>query len=167
MRSTGSMALKLDSGDEISSVIFCEEERIGVLTEKGYFVMLDSSKISSIGRVTRGVIGVKLNEGDKVRAAHAIKSTDQEIVCVSETGNIKRIKLSDFKVTGRGTKGVKLENTVEFLTSSQNSDIMIISNVTQIKIKYNDIPLLSREAIGVKSLKLNGDSKVIKLEIVN
>ena len=47
------------------------------------------------------------------------------------------------------------------------SDIIIISSMTQIKIKYDDIPLLSKEAIGVKSLKLSGDSKVIKLEIVN
>lgn len=166
-RNMGSSALKLDKDDEICNVIFCNDEKIGVLSEKGYFIMLESSTINPIGRVTRGVIGMKLGTGDKVRAAHAIKNNDKEMVCVSEIGNIKRVNLADFRVTGRGTKGVKLENTVDFLTSSQKSDIIIISSMTQIKIKYDDIPLLSKEAIGVKSLKLSGDSKVIKLEIVN
>ena len=49
---------------------------------------------------------------------------------------------------------------IDFLTFNENSDILIVSNKAQIKIKKDDIPLLGRGAVGVKSIKL-GSGKVV------
>lgn len=162
-RGNGAQAIKLDDDDIIRSVLILKDENIGILSKAGYFIMISTSDIRPIGRIARGVIGMKLSPNDEVISAHVILNDTKEIASISEDGYTKRTDISEFKITGRATKGAKIqssENMIDFLTFNENSDILIVSNKAQIKIKKDDIPLLSRGAVGVKSIKL-GSGKVV------
>lgn len=165
-RNTGATAIKLDDNDEIASILFVNNEKIGIASKKGQFIIINTDSINPIGRVTRGVIGMKLNEDDYVISAKVITDNDKQLVAVSEDGYITKTNINDFSVTGRGTKGKKIQKTnllCDFLTISKNDDIMIISSMSELKIKSSDITLTLPGAIGTKSIKLVDNAKVISI----
>lgn len=165
-RNVGATAIKLDKGDEIVSVLFLNEEKIGIASRAGQFIMITTTDVNAIGRNTRGVTGMKLNEGDTVVEAIIITDNTKEFVSVAEDGYIKRTARSEFRLTGRATKGVKIQNTdclCSILPLSQDKDVLVNSSKAQIRLKLADIPLLSRGTQGVKSIKLSENSKVLKL----
>ncbi len=165
-RNVGATAIKLDSGDEIVSVLFLNEERIGIATQSGNFIWIDTKDIRAIGRVSRGVAGIKLNDGDVVCGATVIYDGTSGIASISTDGYIKQTALSEFKVTGRGTKGVKIQNTSSLcgiLPITSQSDILVTSTSTQLRLKLADVPLLSRGTQGVKALKLAENSKIVNI----
>ena len=166
-RNAGAIALKLDEGDEIVSVLFLNEEKIGIASNNGNFIMITTSDIRSIGRAARGVIGMKLNEGDFVVSAKVITKETKEIVSVSKDGYIKRTPINEFRLTGRATKGIKLQNATsicDFLPIVNDNDILVVASTNQIRIRIFDIPSLSRDAQGVKSIKLLNNSTILKLQ---
>ena len=165
-RNTGATAIKLDNGDQIVSIILTDNDKIGIASAQCQFIMIKTDYIKPIGRVARGVIGMKLNEGDEVVSAKVIGTGVKEIASVSEDGYIKRSPISEFKLTGRATKGVKLqkvENLCDFLPLYNNNDILVVSSVAQIRLKLNDVPVLGRGAQGVRAIKLAENSKVMNL----
>lgn len=165
-RNCGAAAIKLDEGDEIISILFTNSDKIGIASTKGNFIMIETADIRPIGRVARGICGIKLNEGDTVASAKAIPSDTIEIVSVSKDGYIKSSTLSEFRVTGRATKGVKLQGTdnlCDFLPITTKSDVLVVSSTAQIRIKMSEVPTLGRGAQGVKVLKLAENSKILKL----
>ena len=166
-RNTGVQALKLDDNDLIASILILKDERVGILTEEGNFIIIETKDIRPIGRVARGVVGIKLNEGDKVVSGRVIPKETREILSVSEDGYSKRTSINEFKITGRATKGVKIQradNLCDFLPLIDSSDILVVSSTTQIRVKVEEIPVLSRGTQGVKTLKLGENSKVIKIQ---
>ena len=166
-RNTGVQALKLDDDDLIISILILKDERVGILTEEGNFIIIETKDIRPIGRVARGVVGIKLNEGDKVVSGRVIPKETKEILSVSEDGYSKRTDINEFKITGRATKGVKIQrasNLCDFLPLIDSSDILVVSSTTQIRVKVEEIPVLGRGTQGVKTLKLGENSKVIKIQ---
>lgn len=165
-RNGGAIAIKLDEGDEIINALVLNEEKIGILSQKGNFIMINTKDIRAIGRSAKGVIGMKLNADDYVVNAHIIEDGTIQLVSISTTGFIKRTNLNEFQVTGRGTKGVKLqkaEDVCDFLPIKRNEDVMVIGSKSQIRLKLDDVPILGRGAQGVKAMKLT-DAKIIKIE---
>lgn len=166
-RNTGVQALKLDDDDLIASILILKNERVGILTEEGNFIIIETKDIRPIGRVARGVVGIKLNEGDKVVSGRVIPKGTKEVLSVSEDGYSKRTDINEFKITGRATKGVKIQradNLCDFLPLIDSNDILVVSSTTQIRVKAEEIPVLSRGTQGVKTLKLGENSKVIKIQ---
>ena len=156
-RSTGAQAIKLDDGDEIVSILFTDDERIGILSRDGQFIMIQSAPIKALGRLTRGIIGMKLNAGDYVVSARTIGPAAQYIFSITSDGYGKKTYLKEFNITGTNTKGVKIQKSdalCDFMAMSDESDILINSNTTQIRVKYTDIPIALRGALGVKLMKL-------------
>lgn len=165
-RNSGALAIKLDSDDQIVSILLTDNDRIGIASAQGLFIMIETKDINAIGRVARGVQGMKLNTDDCVVGARVIKSNDREIISVSEDGYIKRTPINEFRITGRATKGVKIQNTsslCDFLPVGDESDILVVSTSSQIRLKFSDIPSLTRGTQGVKSLKLTSGAQVITL----
>jgi len=168
-RNVGATAIKLDSGDIIVSALFLNEEKIGIMSRAGQFIMITTSDIRAIGRVARGVAGIKLNDGDEVAEATIVPNDTRELVTVAEDGYIKRSPIDEFRLTGRATKGVKIQNSsclCSILPLSKDQDVLINSTKAQIRLKLSDIPLLGRGAQGVKSIKLSENSKVLKLNAI-
>lgn len=168
-RNVGATAIKLDKGDEIVSVLFLNDEKIGIASRSGQFIMITTNDIRAIGRTARGVTGMKLNEGDEVVDAVIITNGTREFVSVAEDGYIKRSSIDEFRITGRATKGVRIQNTdclCSILPLFKDQDVLINSSKAQIRIKLSDIPVLSRGTQGVKSIKLSENSKVLKLNAI-
>ena len=168
-RKSGVKALNLDKDDEIVSILFVNNERVGMMTARGQFVMCETKDIRAIGRVARGVKGITLNTGDELVCAQVINDNVKEFLSVSEKGYIKRTSIKDFVVTGRGTKGSKIhvlndtdDRLVHFAALENQKETIIVSSNAQIKINLNEVNLLSKGAQGTKSIKLN-NSKVIGL----
>lgn len=165
-RKGGATAIALDKDDEIISVLFTDDERIGIASKAGSFIMISTKDIRAIGRTARGVCGMKLDNADLVVSAKVIPSNTIEIGSVTEDGYIKRSPISDFKLTGRATKGVKIQKTdclCDFLPIKDKEDILVASSSAQIRLKLADVPLLSRGTQGVKAIKLAKNSKILSL----
>lgn len=166
-RNTGVQALKLDKDDLIVSILILKDEQIGILTKEGNFIIIKTDDIRPIGRIARGVVGIKLNDGDEVVSGRVIRKETKEILSVSEDGYSKRTSIDEFKITGRATKGVKVQradNLCDFLPLVDSNDVLVVSSTAQIRVKVEEIPLLSRGTQGVKTLKLSENSKIIKLQ---
>ena len=170
-RKGGVKALNLDTNDEIVSVLFLNEERIGMMTARGQFVMCETKDIRAIGRAARGVKGITLNKDDYLVCAQVIPSDTKEFLTISEKGYIKRTSIKDFSVTSRGTKGSKIHKLnddddflVCFNALVNETETVIVSSNAQIKINLNEVNLLTKGAQGTKSIKLS-NAKVIGLLI--
>ena len=170
-RKTGVKAINLDSNDEIVSILFVDEERVGMMTARGQFVMCETSGIRPIGRVAKGVKGISLNEGDELVEAQVIPTNTKEILSISKNGYSKRTSINEFTVTNRGTKGGKIhvlndenDRLVCFGALTSQKETIVVSSNSQIKINLNEVKLLSKGAQGTKSIKLN-NAEVIGLLI--
>ena len=168
LKRSGSLrAINLEPNDEIVSILFLDEEDVGIMTEQGNFIRITTSDIRSIGRVAKGVRGIKLNEGDSVSCAYPIFPTSKYIVSVTSSGLIKKTTIDEFSVQGKNTKGSKIHKLtdkdfmVDFISISEEKDILVVSSSSTIKVSVNDIPTLGRAAQGSKSIKLKGNDKII------
>ena len=167
-RSTGAQAIKLDDGDEIVSILFTDDERIGILSRDGQFIMIQSAPIKPLGRLTRGIIGMKLNAGDYVVSARVIGPAAQYIFSITSDGYGKKTYLKEFNITGTNTKGVKIQKSdalCDFIAIGDETDVLVNSSTTQIRVKYTDIPIALRGTLGVKLIKLT-DNYVIGVSLV-
>ena len=166
-RKGGVKALNLDTNDEIVSILFLNEERIGMMTARGQFVMCETKDIRAIGRAARGVKGITLNKDDYLVCAQVIPTDTKEFLTISEKGYIKRTSIKEFTVTGRGTKGSRIhvlndtdDALVCFGALNEQKETVVVASNAQIKINLNEVKLLSKGAQGTKSIKLN-NAKVI------
>ena len=167
-RAGGMRALDLSDGDEICSVLFTNEEKVGMLTAAGQFIICETKDIRPIGRTAKGVKGIKLNNGDELVSAKTIPSNVKEYISVTGDGYIKRTSCNEFTVTGRYTKGSKLQKLkedtdylIDFEPIIDEKEIIIVSTRAQIKVKTNDISLLGKGAQGTKSIKMGQKDSVI------
>lgn len=169
-RGNGAQALKLDEGDTIVSVLILKDENIGVLSHSGNFILISTSDIRAIGRATRGVTGMKLGRGDYVVSARVVPKDTKEFLSISEGGFAKRTSINEFDLTGRATKGKSIQQSnslCDFLPLVNDTEILVVSNTSQIRLEVDEIPLLSRATIGVKSMKLKDKEKIQNLVELN
>jgi DNA gyrase subunit A len=164
-------ALTLDPGDEIISVVFTSTDRAGILTETGNFLIVETEDIRPIGRVARGVKAIKLNDGDYVISARIIPDDTKYIASISGAGLFKKTDFSEFVTQGRGTKGSKIQKLnnsdymADFYPIVKDGEILVASTNACIKLTTDDVPILSRGAIGNKSIKLGPLHNVVKISI--
>ena len=159
-RNVGAQAIKLDPNDEIVSILIMEDERLGIMSKGGQFIMVSTATIKPIGRVTRGIIGIKLSTNDYVVSARAIPKNATHIFSISTDGYGKSTSITEFSITGTNTKGVKIQKSdsmCDFIPLTTQSDVLINSNTTQIRIKSTEIPTLSRGTQGTKLIKLTNN----------
>lgn len=159
-RSGSAKALTLDEGDEIVSVLFVNSEKIGLLSAGGNFLITTTSDIRPIGRTTKGIKGMKLNEEDYVISAHIIPEDTVSIMSVSGEGNAKQTKISEFATQGKNTKGARLQKITsedwmaDFKPIVNETEVSIASTSSTLKIKVNEVAMLSRGAQGSRAIKM-------------
>lgn len=168
-RSAAMKALNLDAGDEIISVIFTNKEKVGLLTEMGNFIIIETDDIRPIGRVARGVKAMKLNDGDYIVSGRPIPAATKFIVSVSGEGLIKKTPYSEFTVQGKNTKGAKLQKLTDsdwmadFMPLAAETEILVNATTSCIKMNVNEIPEFGRGAQGNKAIKLTAKNNVVGL----
>lgn len=159
-RSGSAKALVLDEGDEIVSVLFVNSEKIGLLSSGGNFLITTTSDIRPIGRTTKGIKGMKLNDEDYVISAHIIPEDTISIMSVSGEGNAKQTKISEFATQGKNTKGARLQKVMsedwmaDFKPIVNETEISIASTSSTLKIKVNEVAMLSRGTQGSRVIKM-------------
>ena len=161
----GSQAIRLRDGDSICRILFMNEEDIGLLTTNGQFMRFPTSDIAPVGKVAMGVVGAKLNPGDKIIDARALCPDVKEIVSLTSDGMISRTSLDSLPKTNRNVKGTKIqkvndgETLVGFVAMSESGDIIATTGLTAIKFNTREVSLTGRGALGVKALKLKAKEK--------
>ena len=172
LKRSGSLrAINLEPNDEIASILFINDEDVGIMTELGNFIRITTKDIRAIGRVAKGVRGIKLNEGDAVCCAYPIKSDSQYIVSVTASGLFKKTPIAEFTVQGKNTKGAKIhkltgnDHMADFMALGTETEILVASSQSCIKLSVNDIPTLSRVTQGAKAIKLSDTAKIVGISL--
>lgn len=157
-RAKGTKAIKLKDDDEVVSVFCAKEENVGILTNNGNFVRIDTSEITPIGKLASGVVAIKLSAGDYVVDAKKIGAADKYLITLSKNCLIKKASMQEFPVCNRATKGKRIseakenDSIVKFLTLGEDCDIIITTEKKNIKISTVELRQLSRAALGVVAI---------------
>ena len=169
-RSGGARAIELGEDDEIVSILFTNEEPCGILTAEGNLLLTQTKEIRAIGRIAKGIKGIKLNDNDYVVSARSIPNSTKEIMSISGLGLSKKTDITEFTYTGKNTKGKKIQKIidydfmVDFIPIINEKEILIVSSNAQLKVSLDEITNLSRGAQGSKTIKLKNNEKVISLQ---
>ena len=172
LKRSGSLkAISLDANDEITSILFIDDEDVGIMTEMGNFIRITTKDIRPIGRVAKGIRGIKLNDGDAVCCAYPIKSDTLYIISVTDSGLFKKTPISEFTIQGKNTKGAKIhkltgkDHMADFIALGAETEILVASSKSCIKLSVNDVPTLSRIAQGAKAIKIGETDKIIGISL--
>ena len=172
LKRSGSLkAINLDANDEIASILFIDNEDVGIMTELGNFIRITTNDIRPIGRVAKGIRGIKLNDGDAVSCAYPIQKDAQYIISVTSSGLFKKTPISEFTVQGKNTKGAKIHKLTgkdymaDFVSLGAETEILVASSKSCIKLSINDVPTLSRVAQGAKAIKMGETDKIIGISL--
>ena len=170
-RGNSARAINLEDNDSIVSVFFGNDDTdCGILSSDGNFIMVKTNDVTAVGRIAKGIRCMKLNADAYVQCARPLNSNTKEIISVTKKGLAKQTSISEFSYTNRNTKGSKLQGTVEgdevvaFEGIGAEVDLIVTSNVSQIRFALTEVPILSRSAQGVKTIKLNAGEYVVGLE---
>jgi len=168
MRKTGLQAILLREGDELIEVKVTDNtEDIFLATKFGMSIRFKETDARITGRVSYGVIGMKLDEGDEV-VGMQMASQGEYMLVVSEKGYGKRTRISEFKLQLRGGKGLlcynvteKTGNLIGMKLLDDGRDIMLITNEgILIRMGVDDISVIGRNTSGVKLMSIEADSDV-------
>ncbi|MGL2756346.1 DNA topoisomerase (ATP-hydrolyzing) subunit A [Helicobacter pylori] len=160
-RSCGIRAIVLDEGDELVSakVVDNNAKHLLIASHLGIFIKFPLEEVREIGRTTRGVIGIKLNENDFVVGAVVISDDGNKLLSVSENGLGKQTLAEAYREQSRGGKGIigmkltqKTGNLVGVISvDDENLDLMILTaSAKMIRVSIKDIRETGRNASGVK-----------------
>lgn len=146
-----------------------------IVTKKGMCVKFKLEKIRQMGRVTRGVTGIKFKEkGDEVVGAAFIKNDDEEILSVSQKGIGKRTEANEYRLTNRGGKGVicmkltpKTGDLVGVVMVDEESDLMALTTTGKmIRTDIQSIRKAGRNTSGVIVVKVeSSDDEVVSIAL--
>lgn len=168
-RAGGAKAIELGKDDEIVNVLFVNEESIGILTAEGNLLLTTTNDVRAIGRVAKGIKGIKLNNDDYVVSAKVLPQNTLQILSITQKGLSKRTDFNEFTFTGKNTKGKKIQKIIDsdlmadFLAIEKESEILVVSSTAQLKVSITEISSLGRGAQGTKTIKLKDKDKVISL----
>ncbi len=160
-RSCGIRAIVLDEGDELVSakVVDKNAKHLLIASHLGIFIKFPLEEVREIGRTTRGVIGIRLNENDFVVGAVVISGDGNKLLSVSENGLGKQTLAEAYREQSRGGKGIigmrltqKTGNLVGVISvDDENLDLMILTaSAKMIRVSIKDIRETGRNASGVK-----------------
>ena len=163
----GIIAIGVDEGDElIAARLTSGAEYIFLGSHDGQAIRFAETHVRPMGRPARGVRGMDLAAGDFIVGAQAV-GEDGLILSIAEEGFGKRTKLTDYRLTNRGGKGVinmkttrKTGKVVGILSVNEETDVMIVSRDGKIiRIDAGEIRQAGRSTQGVRLVRLEeGDS---------
>ena len=171
-RANGVIAINLVEGDEVIEVRLTNGHNELVLADRnGRAVRFNESTVRAMGRVSTGVRGMKLDEGDDEVVGMVVinKPEEETVMVVSENGYGKRSQVEDYRVTNRGGKGVKTLSITEktgrlvaIKVVTDDNDLMIINKSgILIRLKVADCRVMGRATQAVRLINLTKKNDVI------
>lgn len=177
-RRTGIIACSIDDGDALIGVgMTSGQDEIILATKSGMAIRFEETDVRAMGRAARGVKGITLDEGDAVVSMTVVAKgvvngagpvADGTLLTVCENGFGKRSLLSDYRVQGRGGKGL-----IDIKTDDRNGPVVAAVNVSDtdqlmiittggkmVRTPVADISTIGRNTKGVKLIGLDAGEKV-------
>ncbi len=171
IRKNGLAAISLRDEDKLIEVKRAtDDDEIMLFTKFGQCIRFHVSDVRSMGRISRGVIGMNLMDEDHVIAMQLV-SQGESVMIVSEKGLGKCTLISEFTIHHRGGKGIKCYkitektgNLVGIKAVEKDDEVMLINTEgTIIRIRVADTALSSRVTSGVKLINLKENEKVASI----
>ena len=169
VRQGGIIAINIDEGDRLIEVKLTEgEDEVILTTSTGKSIHFDEMQLRDQGRVTRGVRGIRLGDGDRVQSMEVLSENATFLVC-TENGYGKRTSFDEYRLQSRGGKGI-----IAIRTSDRNGKVvgahsvleddslmLITANGKMIKMDVADVRVIGRATQGVRLINLDkGDMLV-------
>ena len=175
IRTNGIKAILLNDGDELFNVSLTDGEKDIILgASNGKAIRFSEGDVRPMGRISAGVRGILVGEGEQVVGMAVISTDGDEIVIATEKGYGKRTNVEDFRVQIRGGKGVKAlnitnknGNLIALSTVRGDEDLMVITDRGMvIRTHLDQIMTIGRDTQGVKIINLNEGHSVANIAIV-
>ena len=176
-RKTGLQGITLKEDDELIDVRLTDgEDNVVLVTRNGMCITFDEKDVRPIGRVSQGVIGIRIDEDDEVIGMESVISGGKAtLLAITENGFGKRTELEEYRVQNRGGKGVitykitpKTGKLVGVRIAVEGDDVMLVTNTgTIIRLKVDDISVLGRSTQGVTLMRTNDGGKVVSIETLS
>lgn len=177
VRQSGLIAINLDDGDELRWIRpTTGDNEVVISTADGQAIRFHERDARPMGRVSRGVRGIRLRAGDQVIGMDIVEE-NSSIFVISEFGYGKRTKVAQFTAHARGGVGIRsavVNNKtgkligVKSLSETDGQEVIIISIQGQtIRLGLKDIPSLGRATQGVRIMRLNDGDSVASLALVD
>lgn len=177
IRTSGLIAINLDEGDELKWIRYTTgNDEVIISTSQGQAIRFSERDVRPMGRVSRGVRGIRLRPGDQVIGMDVVEE-GSSIFVISESGYGKRTKVAQFTAHARGGVGIRSAVVnkktgklvgVNSLKDDQAGEIILISMQGQtIRLGLKDIPVLGRATQGVRIMRMNDNDKVVSMTLVD
>ena len=173
-RKTGLQGITLKEDDELIAVRLTDgEDNVVLVTRNGMCITFDEKDVRPIGRVSQGVIGIRIDDDDEVIGMESIIAGGKAtLLAITENGFGKRTELDEYRVQIRGGKGVitykvtqKTGKLVGARIATDDEDVMLITDKgTIIRLKVKDISVLGRSTQGVTLMRTTDGGKVVSME---
>jgi DNA gyrase subunit A len=166
--SAGLQAIKIKENDNLIGVQTIKDEDIFLTTKFGKSIRFPSNEVPERGRIASGVIGMRMDEEDELVSMETIKGNEGYILIVTENGYGKRTKVEEYRVQGRGGKGIITVKVTDrngplvYAGHVKDTDeVMLITDQGKIiRIKVKDISEMGRNTQGVRLIQLSEGEKV-------
>ena len=173
-RTTGLQGITLKDDDELITVRLTDgEDNVVLVTREGMCITFDEKDVRPIGRVSQGVIGIRLDDEDEVIGMESVIAGGKAtLLAITENGFGKRTELDEYRVQIRGGKGVitykitpKTGKLVGVKIATEEDDVMLITDTgTIIRLQVKDISVLGRSTQGVTLMRTSDGGKVVSIE---
>jgi DNA gyrase subunit A len=177
VRTSGLIAINLDDGDELKWIRMTSgDNEVVISTSQGQAIRFHEKDARPMGRVSRGVRGIRLRSDDHVIGMDIVEE-GSSIFVISKYGYGKQTKVSQFTPHARGGVGIRsaVVNSktgelvgVKTLGDNDDQEVIIISKSGQtIRLGIKSIPALGRATQGVRIMRLNDSDEVVSLALVD
>jgi len=171
IRVNGVRAINLEEGDELIETKLSDgKQTIMIATANGQACRFNEQESRPMGRVTHGVIGIRLRKGDRV-VSMAVVGEEGNLLTITENGFGKRSPISEYRKTHRGSKGVRT-----IVTNKRNGQVIYVKEVVDedeimltskegmvVRIPVKDLRIQGRNTMGVRIMRLNEGDKVVSV----
>lgn len=178
VRKSGIIAINLENKDELSWVRISDGSKTFVLgTRDGMVIRYSEDDVRAMGRTAKGVKAITLREGDELVGFDVVENNeDVNLFVITNDGFGKRVKISEFRVQGRGglgliaTKFKTAKSKLATIRSVAQKDEFVIATASGVVVrqKISEIPFQSRMATGVRVQKIDENDSVVSINpIIN
>jgi DNA gyrase subunit A len=174
-RSKGIIAMDLQEGDHLIGVKLTDGSfDVALFSDAGKVIRFKESQVRSMGRVAKGVCGIRLKAGQKVIALVVVKDIGT-ILTVTENGYGKRTDLADYPTINRGGQGVmsiqineRNGKVVGAILVQDEDEMMLISDQgSLIRTRAAEVSIIGRTTQGVRLINLDEKEKLVTVQRIS
>lgn len=170
-KTRGIKAILLDDGDALVSTLLTDgNQDVVIISNNGKALRCSESEIRAMGRSSRGVRGLRLMDDDMIVGVCLVEE-GKDMLVVSENGYGKRVKHEEFNNHARGTQGQRIysinEKTGKLIAAidvDESQDIICITSQGKaLRVETRQIPIMGRNAFGVRTVNVADDDQITGL----